>query len=172
MTEREAASSSPDGNTLTSGKRLSSFFLGLGGLNILRARLPLQKATLLDRAAGLDAGDAAMVRMLRKAAALRLRSDASARTGARRARRVVGVVDRRGQVRDVLGNRVLRTDGARFHAVALTGLGHGVVARVEVLAVLEVLGEVVGAGGELAVEAEEALLLGGEGLEDRISLCS
>jgi hypothetical protein len=59
---------------------------------------------------------------------------------------------------------VLGADGAGVDAVALAGLGHGVVAGVEVLAVLEMLGEVVGAGGELAVEAEEALLLGGERL--------
>lgn len=64
----------------------------------------------------------------------------------------------------VLWDGVLRPDGARVDAVGLAGLGEGVVARVEVLALLEVLGKVVGAGGELAVEAEEALLLGGEGL--------
>ena len=67
-------------------------------------------------------------------------------------------------MRDVLGNWVLRADGAGVDTVALAGLGHGVVARVEVLAVLEVLGEVVGARGELAVEPEEALFFGGERL--------
>lgn len=70
---------------------------------------------------------------------------------------------------DVLGNGVLRADGARVDAVGLAGLGERVVARVEVLALLEVLGEVVGAGGELAVEAEEALFLGGEGLGSLVS---
>ena len=68
------------------------------------------------------------------------------------------------EVGDVLGHGVLGADGARVDTVGLSGLGEGVVARVEVLALLEVFGEVVGAGGELAVEAEEALFLGGEGL--------
>jgi hypothetical protein len=62
---------------------------------------------------------------------------------------------------NVFGDRVLGADGAGIDAIAFAGLGHGIVARVEVFAVLEMLGEVVGAGGELAVEAEEALLLGG-----------
>lgn len=72
-------------------------------------------------------------------------------------------------MRYVLGDGVLRADSARVDAVGLAGLGEGVVARVEVLALLEVLGELVGAGGELAVEAEEALLLGGEGLGSLVS---
>ena len=89
------------------------------------------------------------------------------RDGARHAgaAAVVGAaVDGRGEVWDVLGDGVLGADSAGIDAIALAGLGHGVVARVEVLALLEVLGEVVGPGGELAVEAEEALLVGGEGL--------
>lgn len=65
---------------------------------------------------------------------------------------------------DVLSHGVLGADSTSVDAIALAGLGHGVVTGVEVLAVLEVLGEVIGAGGELAVEAEEALLLRGEGL--------
>lgn len=64
---------------------------------------------------------------------------------------------------DVLGDGVLGADGG-VDRVGLAGLGERVVARVEVLAVLQVLGEVVGARGELAVEAEEALFFGGEGL--------
>jgi tetrahydromethanopterin S-methyltransferase subunit C len=67
-------------------------------------------------------------------------------------------------VRDVLGHGVLRSDGAGVDTVGLAGLGEGVVAAVEVLALLEVLGELVAAGWELAVEAEEALLFGRKGL--------
>lgn len=63
---------------------------------------------------------------------------------------------------DVLRDRVLRAHGASIDTVTTASLGHGVIAGVEVLAVLEVLGEVIGAGWEFAVEAEQALLLGGE----------
>lgn len=59
---------------------------------------------------------------------------------------------------DILGNRVLRADSTGIDAVALASLGHGVVARIKVLAVLQVLGEVVGSGRKLAVKAEKALL--------------
>lgn len=75
-----------------------------------------------------------------------------------------GVLDRRGEVGDVLRDWVLRANGTGIDAIALASLRHGIVTGVEVLAVLEVLGEVVGARGELAVETEEALLLWGEGL--------
>lgn len=64
---------------------------------------------------------------------------------------------------DVLGDGVLGADGG-VDRVGLAGLGERVVARVEVLAVLQVFGEVVGARGELAIEAEETLFFGGEGL--------
>lgn len=119
----------------------------LGDIRLLGAGLALEEAAPLDGAAGLGAGDA---------------GDG----GSVRVRGSVGVAAVGGaQVGDVLGDGVLGADGAGVDAVALAGLGHGVVARVEVLAVLEDLGEVVGAGWELAVEAEEALLLGGERLE-------
>lgn len=65
-----------------------------------------------------------------------------------------GTVDGTRQVRDVLGHGVLAANSARVDAVALAGLAHGIVAAVEVLALLEVLGEVVAASGELAVQAE------------------
>lgn len=84
--------------------------------------------------------------------------------GAAGAAVVLAALLRRGGVGDVLGDGVLGSDGGGVDAVAFSGLGHGVVAAVKVLALLEVLGEVVALGGELAVEAEEALLLGGEGL--------
>jgi hypothetical protein len=80
------------------------------------------------------------------------------------ARGTVGSAPGRAEVRDVLGDGVLRADGARIDAVGLPGFRQGVVARVEVLALLEVLGEVVGPGGEFAVQAEEALFFWGEGL--------
>lgn len=141
---------SPDGNALSGSDRLcgaGSLLRVRGvGCNSFGARLAVEEAALLHRAAGLDAGDGAVV----------LR-DASA----------AGAVDGGGQVRDVLGDGVLRAHSAGVDAIALAGLGHGIVARVEVFAVLEVLGEVVGAGRELAVEAEEALLLRGERLGRR-----
>lgn len=67
-------------------------------------------------------------------------------------------------MRDVLGDGVLAADGAGVDAVALASFAHGIVAAVEVLAVFEMLGEVVAAAGELAIQAEKPLLLGGEGL--------
>ncbi|KAH6610847.1 hypothetical protein Trco_000867 [Trichoderma cornu-damae] len=115
--------------------------LALGG------RLSVEEAALLDGAAGLDARDGPAVSVSGGAAA---------------------AVGGRGEVRDVFGDGVLRADGTGIDAVALAGLGHGIVARVEVFAVLEMLGEVVGSGGQLAVEAEEALLIRGERLRRSI----
>jgi hypothetical protein len=43
-------------------------------------------------------------------------------------------------VRDVLGERVLRAYAARVDGAGLAGFGERIVAGVEVLAVLEVLG--------------------------------
>lgn len=65
---------------------------------------------------------------------------------------------------DVLGNRVLAANGTGIDAVALTRLAHGIVAAVEILALFEMLGEVVATAGQLPVEAEKPLLLGGERL--------
>lgn len=110
---------------------------------------------LLNRAASLDTGDRAVVGMLGDGAAAWASAIGNGRA-------VVGVVDGGGKVGDVLGDRVLGADGTSIYAVALAGLGHGIVARIEVFAVLEMLGEVVGAGRELSVEAEETLLLWGE----------
>lgn len=67
-------------------------------------------------------------------------------------------------MRDVFGEWVLRAYAAGIDGGGFTGFGERVVPAVEVLAFFEVLGEVVGFGGELAVEAEEALLVGGKGL--------
>ena len=53
-------------------------------------------------------------------------------------RRVAAVIGRarRGQVRDVLGQRVLRADRGDAGVRGLAGLGEGVVAAVEVFALL------------------------------------
>lgn len=156
-----------NGNTFASGKWLATILLSLRGLNVISARLPLQEAALLDGTTGLDSRDAAVVRVLGEASILRLRGRASPRSGTGRGGRVarVDVANGRGQMGDVLSHRVLRAYSTGVDAIALAGLGHGVVAGVEVLAVLEVLGEVIGARGELAVKTEEALLLRGEGLD-------
>lgn len=63
---------------------------------------------------------------------------------------------------NVLGERMLRADGTSVNTITLAGLGHGIVTRVEILAVLEMLCEVVGSRGQLAVETEETLFLGSE----------
>ena len=121
----------------------------------------MQETALLDGAPGLVSLVDVVRRQQRRAQAARpsrcttyTPGDTTVRRGADGGR----------QVRDVLGDGVLGADGARVDAVGLAGFGEGVVAAVEVLALLEVLGEVVGAGGELAVEAEEALFFRGEGL--------
>ena len=61
------------------------------------------------------------------------------------------VVDGRRKMGDIFGDWVFRTDRAGIYAVAFAGLGHGIVARVEVFAVLEVLREVVGSGREFTI---------------------
>ena len=74
-------------------------------------------------------------------------------TGSRGWRREVG---------NFLGNWMLRANSASVDAVALAGLGHGVVATVKIFALFQMLCKMVGAAGQLAVEAEEALLIGRE----------
>ena len=59
---------------------------------------------------------------------------------------------------NVLWDRMLGSNGSSIDSVALTGLGHGIVAGIEVFAFFEMFGEVVGARRELSVEAEETLL--------------
>lgn len=83
---------------------------------------------------------------------------------------LVGTSDaRRGEVRDVLGERMLGSNTAGIDFTGFTGLGEGVVTGVEVLAFLEVLCEVVGLGRKLAVEAEETLLIWRQRLYTRFS---
>jgi hypothetical protein len=84
--------------------------------------------------------------------------------GVQQAAEAVAAADRAGEVGDVLGNGMLAADGTGVNAIALSGLAHRIIAAVEVLALLEMLGEVVAFAGELPVEPEEALLLGGERL--------
>lgn len=116
-------------------------------LDVLGAGLAVQEAALLDGAASLQARVVLMMVMGVQHAADAVRSADGAR-----------------EVRDVLGDGVLAANGARVDAVALAGLVHGIVAAVKVLALLEMLGEVVAAAGQLAIQPEEPLLLGGEGL--------
>ena len=75
-----------------------------------------------------------------------------------------GVTDGGVDVGDVLGQRVLAADGACVDAVGLAGLGKGVVPAVEVLALLQVLRKLVFPRGQFAVQAEQTLLFGREGL--------
>jgi hypothetical protein len=118
-----------------------------GGLEVLGVGLAVQEAALLDGAGGLHARVVLVV-------VVRVQHAADA----------VGPADGAREVGDVLRDGVLAADGARVDAVALSGLAHGIVAAVKVLTLLEMLGEMFAAVGELAVESEEPLLLGGEGL--------
>lgn len=59
---------------------------------------------------------------------------------------------------------MLAANGSRVDAVGFARFRERVVATVKVLALLEVLGEVVAAARKLAVQPEQALLLGREGL--------
>jgi len=76
----------------------------------------------------------------------------------------------------VLWERMLGADVFGVDRTGFSGLGESVVTRVEVF----VLREVAEFGGELAVEAEESLLVGGEGadidfvllMEVHIEVCS
>jgi hypothetical protein len=88
--------------------------------------------------------------------------------GVQQASDAVGATDGAREVWNVLRDGVLAADGARVDTVALSGLAHSIVAAVKVLALLEMLREVVAAAGQLAIQAEESLLLGGEGLRARV----
>lgn len=152
--QHRCAPSPPDGKALLGigargrGSRRASggidgrLLLFLGAFQFLGARLPVEEAALLDRAAGLHA--------------------AVVLVGVQEVADPVGAVDRARQVGYVLGHRVLAAHRAGIDAVALAGLAHGIVAAVKVLSLLEVLGEVVAAAGQLAVQPEEPLLLGRE----------
>lgn len=77
----------------------------------------------------------------------------------------VGVLLR--EVRDGVRGRVLAAEAADEGVVGFAGFGEGVVAGVEVLALLELVLQQIFLVGQFAVEAEELLLLFGEGLLDR-----
>ena len=115
-------------------------------LQFLGRGLSVEKAALLDWASGLHA----------TVVLLRMQEVTEA----------VVAADRAGQVGDILGHRVLAPHGARVDTVTLTGLAHGVIATVEVLALFQVLREMVAPTGQLAVEPEEPLLLWGERLHN------
>jgi hypothetical protein len=72
-------------------------------------------------------------------------------------------------VRDVFWERMLGANTAGVDTASLAGFGERIVAAVEVLAFFEMLGEVVGFGGELAVETEKTLLVGRQRLDRDIS---
>jgi hypothetical protein len=74
----------------------------------------------------------------------------------------VGVLLR--EVRDGVWGGVLTAEAADERIVGLAGFGEGVVARVKVFALLELVLEEVLLVGELAVEAEELLFFFGERL--------
>lgn len=138
-------SSSPDGETLLAGGRnwrgllgskwsvggLLLLFSGAGrGFNVFGAGFAIQEAALLDGAAGLHAGVVLLVVV-----------------GMQQTADSVGSADWAREVWDVFGHGVLAADGARVDAVALSCLLHGIVTAVKVLALLEMLGEVVAAAG-------------------------
>jgi len=60
---------------------------------------------------------------------------------------------------------VLGTDRASVYGGSGSRFAEGIVTAVEVLALLEVLGEVIGLGGEFTVETEETLLIWRERLD-------
>jgi hypothetical protein len=68
------------------------------------------------------------------------------------------------EVWDGVWGRVLAAEAADERIVGLAGFGEGIVARVEVFALLELVLEEILLVGELAVEAEELLFFFGEGL--------
>lgn len=71
------------------------------------------------------------------------------------------------EVWDGVWRRVLTAEATDQRIVGLAGFGEGVVAGVEVLALLELVLEEVFLVGELAIEAEELLLFFGERLSGR-----
>jgi hypothetical protein len=93
-------------------------------INLIHTRLPIQEAALLNRAAALQSSRAARVVDIAVAAA---------------AQACIAYAGRR-QVRDVFGEGMLGADAAGVDGAGFAGLGQRVVARVEVLALLEVLG--------------------------------
>ena len=149
-----------DGQTLlrVPGSLTLGRILAVGRGIIVNAGLSLKEAALLDRAAAVDLACRAGAGTAMQGRVVEARGAAGAAAGGV----VLAALLRGGGVGDVLGDGVLRANGGGVDAVALAGLGHGVVAAVKVLALLQMLGEVVGLGGELAVQAEQALLLGRE----------
>jgi len=94
-------------------------------LQLIRTRLPIQKAALLHRTAALRAAHThtPTMHIPISATALARSTDAWGR-----------------EVGDVFGQRMLGTDGPGVDRAGFAGFGECVVARVEVLAFFEVLG--------------------------------
>ena len=67
---------------------------------------------------------------------------------------------------DIFGHGMLASDTSCVDTVAFASFRHGIVATIEVLALLQVLGEMVTLRGKLAVKTEEALLFRGERLSN------
>lgn len=141
-------------------------------VDLVGARAPVEEGALLDGAAGGGARRGhAFLEVGAQQAAGRGAAGADAHAADSRADAADAAArDGRRQVRDVLGERVLRAHGARVHAVGLARLGQRVVPAVEVLALLQVLRQPVRPRRELAVQPEQPLLLGGEGLEGGFQL--
>jgi hypothetical protein len=72
---------------------------------------------------------------------------------------------------NVLREGMLRANTSSVNWACFSGLGKGIIARIEVLALLEMFSKVIGLRGELAIKAEESLLIGGERLLWRVSHC-
>jgi len=119
---------SPNGDTLlhrrgTDTIRLSlTLSLGFGILlKLIDACLTVQEAALLDRTSTLHAARATHLDVSIATSTLRCIAH-----------------DGRGEMRDVLGKRVLGTDAARIDGGGFAGFGKCVVAAVEVLAFFQV----------------------------------
>jgi len=63
-------------------------------------------------------------------------------------------------VRNIFRKRVLGAYAASVDRACLASFGQGVIAGVEILSLLEMLGHVVGLGWKLAIQSEETLLIG------------
>lgn len=126
------------------------------GILLVHASSPLQQA-LLDRAARLTVAVGSGGSQRRASA-----RDAAAAVLVLARAAGVGVLLR--EVRDGVRGGVLAAQAADERVVGFAGFGHGVVARVEVFALLQLVLQQVFFVGQLAVEAEELLFFLREGL--------
>lgn len=126
-----------DGHTLPRGwgahTRLLAILV-LGCLTLARTRLAVQEAGLLHGTATLEPDRARVPTHAAGDLLASLCADAAA--VAARCGRVVGARRGRGQVGDVLGNRVARPDVGDAYVGGFAGFTEGVVARVKIFAFL------------------------------------